>query len=552
MTRRKNAGIKAEYFAIGTPLLLMLNFLLLLRSCSLTGIGYIGLSALFFWTLFSLTVSPTGSFIGSNLKHEISRGAYVRGFHLFRSGCGFSIAWSLCIAVLGFFFSDQIGLVLFRSLHISLIIKLCAILFFLYSVYYLYCRFIYGMGIPKLAKMLQFLCVVLIFFGSFIGSELFAHYGKVAADLLRNEEVMTVYKAAGALVGTGVAILLSLLVAILFRFLLRDDFSLQKRKDNGSIPGSLVEDAKVLLGNSLPMGLHKSALVLGLCISSLFICKQMAPGENLRMDMTLPGVLFGALMPSTYLLALLFRILTLPMDKPMKISAKNHDVRVLKAQIHGLIRGLFAIALPISVLFFVVGKSFVELLSGQTIPENYGNMICFGGFLIFGVSALLIFEKIKGLCNVESYSLLVALVALLVQCVFSGIFILAMDMSGYGVVLGAMIYLVIYCGYSIFHIYRYCHISMIYMHSVLLNMTIALIPGFILYVFYHAACKTWLPLAAFLVCGLVYVLFYIVLVSILPIFQGEEVRYVPLGSVLSSRFDVVSLRRFGGGNDADV
>lgn len=227
MTERKKRNHYIEQGGPKMSAMYALLFLFFIKICFLTkkigvaGVSYFAMAFAVFWLLFSLNGSLIPESLRKMVLFQVNRRSVRNAVRLYRVIWNYSMILTFVSGAALFLLSDQISLLLFRTLLVSLPIKLFGIVLICIVPQQCMKGYLEGISsqIPGIVSM--FILMVIDLGTTILLQNPCMEYGNKVAALMRDQRYYYAYACLGGIVGMAVGSLFSLLFLIMITTLLK-------------------------------------------------------------------------------------------------------------------------------------------------------------------------------------------------------------------------------------------------------------------------------------------------------------------------------------------
>lgn len=531
MKSRKNNGlIQLDSTKKLVTAIAMLNILLLIPQISIVGVGYLGLTVVFFMVL-SLSVSDwLAEYTAKYMKLKILRSQYVNAGHFWKTALLVQFLCNLVVCAVLFLLGDYITNFLFYNLNLSLCLKVILPILLLAGITKMIHGYLIGLGMFRPVKTILIIQQISMLILSVIGEMLFRNYGKQIASLLRNDEIIYIYQVFGILLGGGIAIVIGCILSLIFFLILRSEYVKLQMKDSIKKHEKFLTEIKAIIVALPTYVLIKTAPLWAILIDFMIYVRVYKTTSETLSIMTLAGMLFGVVIPIIILLLQGWEKLILPFEKHIKRSLKNQDIRLAKEYMHGIMRGCVAEMLPISVLLLIIAEPLLKIV-GITEPDAPSMQIFhFGMGMIFMMSVVFFMNKIIEIFGKNKSMAVFMLISLVLQSIACLVAATYGDLDVYSIYVGIYSFAIFDFVLLLVLLKKKIHIALIYIRDIIINAVLIFFAGFVVYLLYQYICSGWEILAAIFVCTVLYFIIYLILMSILPILEQNDRGMMPGGT----------------------
>lgn len=381
-TKNRNNSIPVTAMKNLMILFRCVNILILFALLKSKGAAYV-CAPLYFAVFLGFTLNNWAStFLSKHIKARLSRDQVNNSLSLIKGAFLDILCTSLFFAVSIFVFHDSLGFFLFSDVHMGVGILLCAPMVVFSAVYNTLNGAIWGWGYSKPVRVSMIIREITSFICSIAGVFICKNMGIKAAALLRNEEVLSVYEAFGALCGLLIGSFVGMLSVIFFYFLVRSQINEDCKKDTFQNIDSTQKSCLFVFRNTIiDVLIFGTVLCTPLLNYTLWIHLTKPVYEDTQI---VSGLLFGFAIPFTVFLVSVAAVCTQSTFRDMRTSFKDEDYYHQKAMFTRLLIFASAPVLPVIGGLGILANPLIACFLGAT--DNHFDMVSIfvmSGFFMF-------------------------------------------------------------------------------------------------------------------------------------------------------------------------
>ena len=377
------------------------------------GNGYLALGweiyQLFFLIFAYSYTRIMASFIGSRMAKKMYRNSMTVARSVFVIG-SFSL---IAGAVLLFFFSNQIGSLIFQIPMVEISLKIFAPLLLVNGLLQIYRGFFEGIGTEVPTDISRLIEGIVIATGAFVGAYYAGQYGRKVGALLHNERFVYGFSSAGVVVSYVCGAVFSLFFMIFVYILYKMAFNRQLKKDNGRLAESKSSLYRAILTGAPLFVLEVAGVRLYRFVNlSLYVRRpSVEEGGDIIAEI---GRFYGKI---TVLMALALVVILWFAGSGRSVQRKvliRDQFKSGKQLLTEELKRLFSLALPVGVTYLVLGEFILKALY-KGAGQSSIHMMRVAGISLIAISLGVYLYRTLQTLQLVRQLIVIQLIAFLVQ-----------------------------------------------------------------------------------------------------------------------------------------
>lgn len=371
MKKRRTGGAKSVAFntnslvtsaGIYSYLLLLVIRIPLGRMIGDAGIGLLA-PALEIVTLLTLLTSYSMSHAMTGLiRYRVKREQYKNAKKVVTAAFFGNLIVSLLAGAVLFFAAKSIARILVLESLSDMAIAACAPVVVLASFIGVFRGCFNGYGFNVLVAHSQYLEKIAMLVCSLIFGKLFYNYGLKVSALLQTEAYAYAYAALGAMIGTMLAQLITLIYLLVIYALYAGSLKRQLAQDSGKRSESMADIQRLLWGSAVPT----ACLMILLCLFMLLDQRMFNYSMNKKEMGEVRTALWGAYYGKTVVLIGFWSALGCLGSQAAAVRIKNaydkEDYRVTRERLGKAIRKVCMVTFPMAIYMAVLAEALSKVL----------------------------------------------------------------------------------------------------------------------------------------------------------------------------------------------
>lgn len=435
---KKVSVLAMDLFKYKMLLLGMVNVLVLTVLSDILGAGYLGISLAILVFLISFHSFWLSTMVARYIRGRNARGQYKSSLKFFRGALLYVLVTGAAICAVFVIFSNQLGSLLIRDIHIGICLVLIAAMLPVYGLSEVISGYLQGMNFYMPVKIFYLVRQVAGFIGSIAGMKLLGNYGEKVANLKHNEAVVSVYSAFGSLLGMLAGGVAGLILLVVFGLMLRGEFHDLRGKDMARFQESAFHGFQVMLSLGILQGIRYVMLLAPLPLNYvLYVRLCMKDGDSAPW-IRAGGYLFGEAVPIMAVPVVFYIILSHRNYRQLAGHWKNEAYIQFREKVFAMFLSVTTLALPVCAAVAVMAEPILKCFGKGTAKEG----ITILTYTAVG-AVLLLLEimvlRLMELWNETLYLYLTIAVSFVLQTVFAVLAFRTFDLGAAGILLGMIV-----------------------------------------------------------------------------------------------------------------
>ena len=371
MKKRRTGSAKSVAFntnslvtsaGIYSYLLLLLIRIPLGRMIGDAGIGLLA-PALEIVTLLTLLTSYSISHAMTGLiRYRLKREQYKNAQKVVSAAFWGNLIVSLVAGAVLFFAAKSIARILVLEPLSDMAIAACGPVVVLASLIGVFRGCFHGYGFNVLVAHSQYLEKIAMLIGSLIIGKLFYTYGLKVSALLQTEAYAYAYAALGAMIGTMLAQLITLLYLLVIYALYAGTLKRQLAQDSGKRTESMADIQRLLWGSAVPTACLMILLCLFMLIDQRLFNYSMNKTERGAVRTALWGAYYGKTVVLIGFCSTLGCLGSQTSAMRIKSSYDKEDYRVMRERLGKAVRKASLVTFPMAIYMAVLAEALSNIL----------------------------------------------------------------------------------------------------------------------------------------------------------------------------------------------
>lgn len=527
---KKVSVLAMDLFKYKMLLLGMVNVLVLTVLSGILGAGYLGISLSIFVFLISFHSLWLSTMVTRYIRGRNARGQYKSSLKFFRGALLYVLVTGAVICAVFVIFSNQLGNLLIRDIHIGICLIPIAAMLPVYGLSEVISGYLQGMNFYMPVKIFYLVRQVAGFIGSVAGMKLLGDYGEKVANLKHNEAVVSVYSAFGSLLGMLAGGITGLILLAVFGLMLRGEFHDMRGKDMARFQESTFHGFQVMLSLGILQGIRYVMLLAPLPLNYvLYVRLSMRDGDSAPW-IRAGGYLFGEAVPIMALPVVFYIILSQKNYRQLAGHWKNEAYAQFREKVFAMFLGVTALALPVCAAASVMAEPILKCFGKGTAKEGI-TILTYTAIGAVTVHLEIIALRLMELWNETLYLYLTVALSFVMQTVFAVLSFRTFHLGTAGILLGMIVQAVLLVVLFFARFLKRLRPSGNQLKKLIMALILALSGVLIILLIYQFAGEKLSAGAAIAVSVIPGFVLYLAAVTMLRIVSDKEAEQMPGGEL---------------------